>query len=166
MKKVSKAEAGRHELNCFMNIAVHCCLMTSMGFLHVFLFPPLKHLVPFLFFLSFLSLLSRCLSTIPSLSCTWKGLIVWNLSSWEGREWCAWEASSNIKSRCKCCRRVLAKGKCLRAQFFPPNSIAWFWYYSPSVHCFLLCRVCVCVEGGCCLSVLIFPSGSLNILVL
>ena len=42
-KKEDKAE----DMSCFMTTVVQCCLTTFMGFLHLFFFSPLKHLVPF-----------------------------------------------------------------------------------------------------------------------
>ena len=57
------------------------------------------------------------------------------------KEECAWDASSSIKSRCQYLSWVPAQGACLTgcAEFFLPNLIAYFWYYSPSAWHFLMC---------------------------
>lgn len=44
------------------------------------------------------------------LNCVWRCLVVWNLSAWEGRNWCAQDTSSSINSRCTSSRWGPAKG--------------------------------------------------------
>lgn len=141
-----KAEAGRHGIELFDGNGCSLLLSAFHGFLTCVLpfhsealvqFP--TSLLPFLF-----------------LSCTWKDLIVWNLSTREGRKWRAYDASCNINSRCKYSTWVPAKGECLSGcvKFFLPNLIAYFWYYGPSAHHFLMC-----VLGGGVLHCSYFPLG-------